>query len=291
MTDDTGAYTLSYADGTAVEDVALDLLKRAGWSESDITCESTGMTISGLEFTKETYADAFELLKDITGFEVTIFADGTVYFGYPTSRKPKAIDDLVTLTGTDWVALSTADGKPIVQGSEYVHTYDESGNIDQVYTRDVDYEMDYGTGRIRRIDGGGIADGASVYVSYVYAAWVFQEGVDIVKIGYRMSRRNLYEKIVVIGRTENESGETVEVSGTYTYPNAATFGVEGKVLFVDIEGLSTAAACQQAAENIGANMAKKLREVIFAGPGTRIWNPTTLSRWWRPARQFRSYTG
>jgi hypothetical protein len=109
----------------------------------------------------------------------------------------------VTLTGTSWRALAHANLVPntvvaaadqalntvYIEGTDYVVDYEE-GKVKRVagtaipdgasvyiwyfyytvHVRDTDYQLDYGSGRLSRIDGGSIADGSTVYVDYTTSA-------------------------------------------------------------------------------------------------------------------------
>lgn len=67
----------------------------------------------------------------------------------------------VTLNGETWVQLSYSDLVPeeIVIGSD--------DGLGTVYQRDLDYAFDPENGKVRRIDGGAISDGADVQLYYL----------------------------------------------------------------------------------------------------------------------------
>lgn len=66
----------------------------------------------------------------------------------------------VTLNNEDWAQLNNTDLVP-----EQVVVAADDG-LTQVYTLGIDYTIDWEDGKIRRIDGGSISDGADVLVYY-----------------------------------------------------------------------------------------------------------------------------
>lgn len=110
---------------------------------------------------------------------------------------------VVILTGVNWRLLTHANLVPdtvvvaadqalntvYIEGTDYVVNYEE-GKVKRVsgtaipdgasvyiwyfyytvHVRDADYELDYGAGRLSRLEGGSIADGSTVYVDYTTSA-------------------------------------------------------------------------------------------------------------------------
>lgn len=261
VTDGAGNYTISYTD-TEVADIAADLFQRAGFT--DITTEATGLTVTKT-FERQTYADALEWCMNITGFELTINELGAASFYYPTDRQPEITGLEVTLSGTTPVTITGGTGQgraPIVSGSEVVKN--SAGTV--TYQRAVDYNIDYGSpeseATLARISGGAIADGETVRVDYVYAAYTFREGEDLFRLPYTISRRDIYGKIRVIGEKEDGSPAV----GTYTYSGEISVPAD-KVLFEEIRELSTDTAAQAAANQLGNDMSRRHREIAFAAVG------------------------
>ena len=113
-----------------------------------------------------------QLPTEFTDVEVHLAANGKASLPHrgivSDSEKVKVIGQLtpehqsgVTLNGETWVALSYDDLVP----GEIVLAADDG--LETVYQLDVDYCFDPAQGKIRRIAGGAIGDGASVDVYYV----------------------------------------------------------------------------------------------------------------------------
>jgi hypothetical protein len=118
---------------------------------------------------------------------------------------------------------------------------------------------------IARTAASTIPDGATVTVSYVYAAAVYREGETLYSLDYAIDRRELFSKIVVHG---------TKVSGTWTWSNAAAYGVSAaRVDHQDIPELTTVAQCNEAAARLGANMVTKARQMSFSGTGAPWLEP------------------
>ena len=247
--DSVEAYTAT------IEMIVKDLLVRAGFAAADVTIEPTYMLLDPT-FERMSYGDAIEQMCTLSGFELVIDEYGKPQFQFPSDRQPETYDG-ATLTGTTWVYLSTF---PIVTSTIVVSTgEDKTGTI---YTVDVDYEVEAGTPttpwRIRRIVGGAIGSGSTVYVYYVYAAWVFTEGQDIFRLDLSISRQDLYGKIVVDGDT---------CSGLYETATPRWDGstvTTDKVLFVLDENLDTDEKCQKVANRLGGEMLARVIGCEFA---------------------------
>ena len=252
-------YYITYTSQT-IEYIVNDLLTKAGFTS--ITTEATGITISEITFDRITYSDAIEQLIDISGFDLVIYEDSSVEFYKPNDRQPEQ-EDTITLNGTTPEELSEY---PIVTAS--IQVWSGANKTGTQYTLTTDYTITEGDEdtpwEITRVGTGSISDGQTVYVSYVFAAYVFKEGVDIFSLGYKYSRRNMYGKIRVTGQDEDDNA----VSYTYSLPSPSNYGVSAdKVLFVDSQNLDTVAKCQAAANQLGANMIKKYREVNHVAIG------------------------
>lgn len=256
---DGTAYKITYK-GKTVEYMAEDLLKKAGITAGDITTETTGITIAEKVFERMSYADALAWCQTVSGFELLCDDNGLWSFHYPTDRQPEAVDEALVLTGTDWTNLANPYA---VLYSDIVRSAAAGGGT--LYSRSLDYEIEYGSpARIRRRAGSAIPNGATVYATYVYAAWSFEQGVDIFELPYLISRRDIYGTIVVYG--EGSTGNVIDAS--FTYAGSTAYGVSAdKVLFVEIPELDSWAKCWAAANQLGHDMMTKVREVNFAAIG------------------------
>lgn len=268
VTNDQGEYYLAYEDPEGIEAslIARDLLIRAGFAPDKIFAEPTSILIQQKVFERMTYADALEWLGNVTGYELLLYDDGSAYWRYPSDRQPAEWRQPLTLEGTDWAPLGHA---PIVAGSMVLEdpTETDEDGAPVRYTEGVDYEVDLAAGAVRRLAGGAIPDGGQVLASYVYAAWVFKEGEDLFRVGYKLTRRDQYAGIRVAGEATDPDDPTQKfpVYGTWTHPAAATIGLPpAKVQFVEIRELDSEAKCQAAANQLGHDMIPHAREVRFA---------------------------
>lgn len=239
-----------------IETVLKDLCVRAGFAANDVTIEPT-YQLAEISFERMSYGDAIEQLCTLSGFEFIVNEDGTATFCYPTDRQPEAPDEEVELNGTTAVNLANY---PIVTASILV--YSGAGKTGTLYSSSTDYVIVEGTPStawtIARRAGSSISDGATVYVTYVYAAWVFKEGEDIFRLGLRLSRRDLYGKIIAEGD---------DCTGTYSTDSPRWDGStvpSDKVLFVQDENLDTDAKCTAMVNRLGADMLAHCTESEFA---------------------------
>lgn len=143
----------------------LDMM--AAWNEPiDLLSEPTWRTIAG-----NAHAGEVPVLYGATGAPMNIkqeFGDTKYrrvqYSAVATSRYKEYFQQpataSVTLTGA--AAKSLGDHTPIVKGSAKVM----AGSV--VCRADQDYTIDHEAGTIARVDGGAIADGATVDVEYAY---------------------------------------------------------------------------------------------------------------------------
>jgi hypothetical protein len=236
--------------------VVKDLCVRAGFSATDVTIEPTYQLLE-ITFERMTYGDAIEQLCTLSGFEFIIDEDNKPIFKYPTDRQPEKVDEAVVLTGTTAVALANY---PVVTASILV--YSGLLKTGTLYSSTTDYIIVPGTSStawtIARRSGSTIPSGGTVYVTYVYAAWVFKEGEDIFSLGLRISHRDLYGKIVVEGD---------DCIGTYTTTSprwdTSTIPVN-KVLFVLDENLDTDAKAQAIANRLASDMLAHVIESEWA---------------------------
>jgi len=236
----------------------------AGWAGfHDVFSEASGVTIPDFVVSWETYADVFEELAEMVNFEFFCDEHGRLYFREDTDRQPEATESL-TLVGDEWTSLGQAQAVTYRD-----RVFDAAGEIQ--YTRSVDYEIEYGfeephEARIRRVSGGAISDGQTVLVSYVYPAWTFREGVDIVGVEYQISDDDLYSEVVVFGGTPEGSEEPV--TATARPGNEDYFGVlPDKVMVVHAHDSVTHEAVQEIADRTAMKLRVKGRRVMFNAIG------------------------
>jgi len=198
VTDDLGIRSLTYTD-QYLEVILADLAERAGWAVGNIYYDVSGILVS-TTFTHETYADAMQRLCEMYNYEYYAGRSGEIYFHYITDRQPEAVDEAVALTGTTPVALAKY---PVVTASIRVRSAAAGGGT--LYSAATDYIIVAGTKStawtIARRVGSTIGSGATVYVSYVWAAWVFEEGKNITGLEYVIDDKDLYAKSYVLGKT------------------------------------------------------------------------------------------
>lgn len=260
INDGSDNYFITYSNKT-IEYIVNDALTKAGFTS--ITTESTGITVTSKTFDRVKYADIIEWCITISGYELLIDETGAASFHRPTDRQPEKLDDDVELNAEVPVNLELY---PIVEDSIVV--YSAANKSGTLYELDVDYEITSGDDQtawqINRLATGSIGDGDTVYVSYIYAAWVFREGEDIFILGYKYSRLDVYAKIIVTGKDENNDA----TQGLYELPSPSNYGVdEDKIMFIDDSDLDTDAKCQDTADQLAADMLKRYREVTYAAIG------------------------
>lgn len=241
VTDELGGHTIYYTNET-IENIFLYLANAAGYISDDIVYEPTGITLEGFLVSNETYADAFTRLCELCGFEYYCDAQGKLYFVRATDRSPQQ-EDALTLSGTDPVVLSKF---PIVTDSIQVWSGPEKTGTE--YTLDVDYVVTEGDSetewQINRIAGSSMPD--NVYASYVYAAAVFKEGLNIFKCDYAIDDKDLYYQVVVQG-AEAEGEGAIEATADYISRDYYNI-LPQKILIVTLSQLKTLAECQAAAD-------------------------------------------
>lgn len=108
-------------------------------------------------------AQVDDLIERLVSLANTRFGGKYVFAGTYTTTPPYGANRTVTgetagFPGLEYVDL---DHAAILEGSVTV-----TGPMGQVYTEGVDYEVDFGAGRIRRLEGGAMAAGDLFSVSY-----------------------------------------------------------------------------------------------------------------------------
>ena len=261
ITDDEGNHKLSYK-AMYIEQIFRDLAVRAGWSSGDIHVDLSGVQIS-INFAYISYADAMAKICELYNYEMYADRYGDVWFNYVTDRQPEQKDEAVSLSGTTAVNLSKY---PIVTGSIRVRS--SSGDGGTLYTKNTDYIITEGTKntawRITRVSGGSIPSGATVYVSYVYAAWVFEEGKDVASLSYRIEDAEIYRSVTVQGKTA--AGLVCRGSANYSAANYYELPAQKKLIIQD-ESASTSTECTVIATRTVAAFAASPRKVSFKAVG------------------------
>lgn len=265
VVDNRTIYTVLYQWQTP-EYIFRDLAIKAGWADADVYTECSGITLESITFTHESIADAFQRLSELAGFEFYCDEGGGLHFVHATDRSPAITSASATLTGIDYVAVAgVPTDHPMVDGSVVVKSTD--GSV--TYTKDVDYSVRLGSSTepaaICRIVGGAIADGQTVYVSCVYAAWVFKEGQDIISLDYSITDQDIYRRIIVI----SQDAEGAFVRGDEDFNGIQYYGVlPHKVMIVQAGDLaSSSEQCTSIAARIGAATLTKPRETNFEAVG------------------------
>jgi len=262
VTENDGSHSIVYLMET-IEHIFTDLALRAGWQESEIICNSSGPIISDITFTNISYADAMKQLADNYNYEFYAGRYGEIYFQYAVDRQPEVVDEVTTLTGATEIELLKF---PIVTGSIRVNSNTlVSGTI---YVEGVDYTIVSGNKntkwKIKRTPTSNIASGQTVYVSYVYAAWVFEEGVDIISLGYTIDDTDLYRAVTVIGQTSEDK----VCNGIAVYENADFYNIfQEKILITEEKSAPNAETCANIANYKALTMATNAREMEFEAVG------------------------
>ena len=258
-------YTVLYQWQTP-EYIFRDLAVKAGWADANVYTEYSGITIEAITFTHEAIADAFQRLAEMSGFEFYCDEIGVLRFVHATDRSPALTSVSATMIGTDYTGVvGIPAGYPMVDGSVVVKI--AGGAV--TYVEDLDYTVRLGSSTenaaICRIEGGSITDGQTVYVSCVYAAWVFKEGEDIISLDYSITDQEIYRRIIVISQDAN--GKFVR--GDEDFDGVQYYGVlPHKVMIVQAGDLASSnEQCTSIAERTGAATLTKPREATFEAVG------------------------
>jgi hypothetical protein len=229
-----------------IEAIFTDLCSKAGLIVG--TVEATGLTLAEKSFSWESYGDCFSWLADLVGFEFVCDELGVVHFRKETNTQPASDDEAVIITS----GAGQLEHYPIVQYSEVL-----TDGVSTIYVRDTDYTIDYETGEITSIT---IADG-TIYADYVYAAYVFKEGEDIVSLGYTIDDNDLYYEVVVYGKAEDDT----VISAIAAYASRDYYNIlPQKIMKIDASDATTVEQCQAIANRAAELMSSKARIVSFA---------------------------
>lgn len=250
-TDPDEPYYVSFEE-MDVSNMVKSALLAKGWIEADITVDLSGVILD-MEFERQTVADLIDWAIDVTGYQFYIDENGKAFFVEATDKNPRSPDENFTCTQGQEISLAHY---PIVVSSQEVRSAPSGSGT--LYAKDVDYTIDYSTGKLVPIVGGAIANNSTIYVSYVYAAWVFRHGEDIFRLPYTLSRRNQYGKIVVEGDGE---------SATWSAPSPAwdTHKTSpNRVMFVSKPEVTEVTECQAIADKMGIDMLRRYGTVEFA---------------------------
>lgn len=243
------------------------LLSDAGFSTSQRTVAATPQTITSKIFQKVPIADALEWCQEKSGYELTIDRNGNADFHYPTDRQPAVTNEVVSLATTAAVTLTTG---PLVTNSEVVTSTDGlTTYVRGTTTPSGDYVMDFKNQTIARHSTGTIPAG-NILIDYVYAAWTYQQGQDLFRLDYSISRQDVFGSIYVSGASSATS------TGVYLYTGAgggggSSYGVDAvKTLFVEMPEITLTTGStqlQDAANQLGNDMVRRVREASFEGVG------------------------
>jgi len=150
----------------------IDACERAGYSAGNIVYDIAWTTrlndVAEGSFTNCTgsWIQLAQKVVDLLGAYMYEGEEGKVYLKV-ANNQVNAGADTISMTGTSWHALEDGGYARAIKESIVVVDFSETFIID------VDYEFDYATNSIRRIDGGGITAGQGVDVTYTYCAWKF----------------------------------------------------------------------------------------------------------------------
>lgn len=237
-----------------ISDIVKDLCMRAGFDANDVIIIPTGLEYAGA-FDNKTYKGCINELCDISGYKFYIDEDGKAYFVPKWDRQPVMTDEAKQLSGTDAVLLAK---EHLVVGS--VDVWSGQNNTGTHYTYQTDYVVNFTTGAIARTADSSIPDEAAVYVSYIYAAWAFQEGVDIFSLNLKMSRRGIYGTVAMRGAFD-----------VYKYTNETLFDGckirRDKVLFVTNDFYDEQSQLETTVDRIHNDMSSRYITAEFAAVG------------------------
>jgi hypothetical protein len=263
VTDDLGQRSLSYTAWSLL-DIVFDLAIRSGWTVDNTYVDASADSIeTTVTFTHITYAEAFKQLAELYNYEFHVGREGEFYFQYATDRQPEAVDEAIVLNGTTAEEMLKY---PVVTASIRVRSVADGGG--DLYSAATDYEITEGDRStewtIKRRAGSTIPDGGTVYVSYVYAAWVFREGEDIISLGYSINDADIYRTITVLGKTETDT----VCHGNASYASADYYNLPtDKVLIVEDSTSTSSGQCENVAEKMVLAMGRGVREVEFEAVG------------------------
>jgi flagellar hook-associated protein 3 FlgL len=149
-------------------------------------------------------AQVEDLLERMVGLADTRFAGKYVFAGTHTTTLPYVAERSVTaetvdLADPEFVELANAG---VAQGSVTV-----TGMGGETYTEGVDYEVDYGLGLIRRLEGGSMVPGEAYSVSYA------TEGISSVNLAVPATDGDLVREIAPgVNEKINRGGEEIFAS-------------------------------------------------------------------------------
>jgi len=244
-------YWVAFAD-MDVSNIVKTALLAKGWTSENVTVDLSGLILD-IDFERQTVADLIDWAIDVTGYQFYIDENGKAFFVEATDKNPRSSDETFVCTQGEEISLGHW---PIVLDSQEVRSAPSGGGT--LFTKDTDYTINFSTGKLVPIVGGGIASSSTIYVSYVYAAWVFRHGEDIFRLPYTLSRRNQYGKIVVEGDGESATWEAPSPAWDTrtTSPN--------RVMFVSKPEATEISECQEIADKMGLDMLRRYGTVEFA---------------------------
>jgi hypothetical protein len=236
-----------------IASIVKDLCCRAGFLPSKVNIEMTKIELDPA-FSRVSYMDAVNQMITAAGcFEFYVDELGTIYFNHISDLKPEALDEVHAALGG-----FTLNNFPVVPGSD--DFWGSPLKTGTYWTRDTDYTIEESTGVITNINMTG-----NVYCNYVYPAYVFQEGVDLMKLSLKISKRNLYGSIRVAGEGSDQVFElgTSDGNGNRVMWDGSKVP-DRKVMFVDGEYIDTDAKALEIATRLGRDMENRYISCEFA---------------------------
>jgi hypothetical protein len=250
----TGYHLTSADTDPYLEDIVRDICMRAGFSDSDIITDSTGIrlsdTVNGFfEWENMTWDACINEIKDLAIFDFWINEDGKAMFKYPTNRVIDVVGEAVCMFGVppEWQPLSKPFASP--ENMKVRITGEQTH-----YIRGIDWEWDGETNSIIRLEDGAIAVDEWVEVDYTAVDWLFKNGQNIIRIPLGMSDEKVYGRIKVIGdggvyAIENLSNDFKLWDGSQISPY--------KMFSVTNENLLDEEACTIMAQRLVRDMKEK----------------------------------
>lgn len=246
----TGLRYGKIAGPIALEEVVKTLAKWAGWPESRIHCDTTGVILEdGWPWSNKDFDVAWEELAGQVGYVVMDDEIGDFHFRFP--RGANTVTEVKTLTGTTPASLANA---PIAGGA----TVTDGGST--TYSEGTDYLLDLANATIQRAPGGTIPDGGSVTITYTPIEWVFEPGQDLSAVEQILDDEDLEYSQHFVSRNG--------LTSDYDYPNRVTLGIlKGRESWNLVDGDAEAADMTQIADSYGRAMAATSNRVAWSSVG------------------------
>ncbi len=248
-----------------LEEVVIDICRRAGFSIYDIEVEETGIRLSDttegiLEFEDINWDAAINRIRDLSAFDFWVDEEGKAKFKRPQTKDITYVDEEVMMFGIPPEPQSLSK-RTIVESSLVVKDW---ANEELIYQRGIDYEYDPIENTIIRLVGGSIPIDQWVNVYYTYVAWRFINGLNIKMLPLTFSHDNVYAKLRVAGDGGIGGGieATVNVSSNFEMWDGSKLP-EDKLLTIVNEELLDEAQCLAFAEKLMYDMKTRYITVDF----------------------------